>query len=256
MEESGRIEGPNGAIAWRRRRGKSPAVVFLGGYASDMTGTKASFLNSWCAARGRAFLRFDYTGHGTSAGRFEDGTIGRWAQDALLALDRLTEGPVVLVGSSMGGWIMLELALARPGRVRALVGIAAAPDFTEDLLWARWDEATRARLLAEGRVVEPSDYDPAGYVYTRALIEDGRRRLRLRGTIPYGGPVRLLHGQNDAAVPWQTSLRLADCLASSDVQVILVKDGDHRLSRPADLALLASTLAPLLGEDGGEPLAV
>lgn len=256
MEECGRIDGPNGAIAWRRRRGTAPWLVFLGGYASDMTGSKASFLDAWCAAGGRAFLRFDYTGHGASAGRFEDGTIGAWGTDALVAIDRLTEGEVVLVGSSMGGWIMLEVALARPDRVAALVGIAAAPDFTEDLLWARWDEETRARLLAEGRVVEPSEYDPAGYVYTRALIEDGRRRLRLRGGIPFTGPVRLLHGQNDSAVPWQTSLRLAECLASADVQVTLIKDGDHRLSRPADLALLARTLAPLLGEDGGKPLAV
>lgn len=256
MEESGRIDGPNGAIAWRRRRGTAPWVVFLGGYASDMSGSKASFLDAWCAARGRAFLRFDYTGHGASAGRFEDGTIGAWAADALAAIDRLTEGAVMLVGSSMGGWIMLEVALARPDRVAALVGIAAAPDFTEDLLWARWDEPTRERLLAEGRVVEPSEYDPAGYVYTRALIEDGRQRLRLRGGISFTGPVRLMHGQNDAAVPWRTSLRLADCLESTDVQVTLIKDGDHRLSRPSDLALLARTLAPLLGEDGGEPFAV
>ena len=256
MEENGRIDGPHGAIAWRRRQGKGPGVVFLGGYASDMTGTKASFLDAWCAARGRAFLRFDYTGHGASAGRFEDGTIGAWAEDALAAIDRLTEGPQVLVGSSMGGWIMLEVAVARPDRVAALVGIAAAPDFTEDLLWARWDEGTRARLLAEGRVVEPSAYDPAGLVFTRALIEDGRQRLRLRGEIPCTRPVRLLHGQNDAAVPWQTSLRLAACLAATDVRVILIKDGDHRLSRPADLALLAQTLAPLLGEDGSEPFAV
>ncbi len=256
MEENGRIEGPNGAIAWRRRRGKGPGVVFLGGYASDMTGTKASFLDAWCATRGWAYLRFDYTGHGASAGRFEDGTIGTWAEDALAAIDGLSEGPQLLVGSSMGGWIMLEVALARPDRVAALVGIAAAPDFTEDLLWARWDEATRARLFDEGRVVEPSADDPAGLVFTRSLIEDGRRRLRLRGEIPFTGPVRLLHGQNDAAVPWQTSLRLAACLASTDVQVSLIKDGDHRLSRPADLALLASTLTLLLGEDGGEPFAV
>jgi len=255
-EECGRLDGPNGAIAWRRRRGRGPAIVFFGGYASDMTGTKASFLDSWAAAQGRAFLRFDYTGHGASGGRFEEGTITAWAADAIAAIERLTEGPVVVVGSSMGGWIMLEVALARPARVRALVGIAAAADFTEDLLWARWDDATRARLVAEGRVTEPSEYDPAGSVYTRALIEDGRQRLRLRGPIGFAGPVRLLHGQNDHAVPWQTSLRLAERLESSDVQVILVKDGDHRLSRPADLALLARTLAPLLGEDGGEPLAV
>ncbi|GIX08806.1 alpha/beta fold hydrolase [Elioraea sp.] len=245
------IEGPNGRIAFVRHAGDGPVVVFLGGLRSDMTGTKATFLDGWCRARGRAFLRFDYTGHGASAGRFEDGTIGAWSADALAVLDRLTEGKVVLVGSSMGGWVMLNAALARPERVAALVGIAAAPDFTEDLLWERWDEGTRAALLADGVVTEPNPYDPAGYRYTRALIEDGRRHLRLRGPIPLACPARLLHGGRDEAVPWQTSLRLADRLAAADVQVTLVKDGDHRLSRTADLSLLGRTLGALLGEDGG-----
>lgn len=245
------LEGPNGRIAYAASAGRGPTAVFLGGLRSDMTGTKATFLDGWCRARGRAFLRFDYTGHGASAGRFEDGTIGTWTADALAVLDRLTEGKVVLVGSSMGGWVMLNAALARPDRVAALVGIAAAPDFTEDLLWDRWDEEARATLLIHGVVIEPNPYDAAGYPYTRALIEDGRRHLRLRGPIPLACPVRLLHGQRDDAVPWQTSLRLADCLAAEDVQVTLVKDGDHRLSREADLLLLGRTLAALLGEDGG-----
>jgi pimeloyl-ACP methyl ester carboxylesterase len=251
MDGYAMLEGPNGRIAHVASPGRGPTVLFLGGLRSDMTGTKATFLEAWCRARGQDFLRFDYTGHGASAGRFEDGTIGAWSADALAVLDRLTEGPVVLVGSSMGGWAMLNVALARPDRIAALVGIAAAPDFTEDLLWARWDEATRATLLRDGVVIEPNPYDPEGYPYTRALIEDGRRHLRLRAAIPLACPARLLHGQRDDAVPWQTSLRLAERLAAEDVQVTLIKDGDHRLSREADLSLLGRTLAALLGEDRG-----
>jgi pimeloyl-ACP methyl ester carboxylesterase len=251
MDGYAMLEGPNGRIAYVATPGRGPTVMFLGGLRSDMTGTKATFLEAWCRARGQAFLRFDYTGHGASAGSFEDGTIGAWSADALAVLDRLTEGPVVLVGSSMGGWAMLNVALARPDRVAALVGLAAAPDFTEDLIWDRWDAATRAALLRDGVVREPNPYDPAGYPYTRALIEDGRRHLRLRAPLPLACPVRLLHGQRDDAVPWQTSLRLADRLDGGDVQVTLIKDGDHRLSRETDLSVLGRTLAPLLGEDGG-----
>lgn len=245
------LEGPNGRIAYAACPGCGPTVVFLGGLRSDMSGTKATFLDAWCRARGRAFLRFDYTGHGASAGRFEDGTIGAWTADALAVLDQLTADRVVLVGSSMGGWAMLNAALARPDRIAALLGIAAAPDFTEDLLWGRWDEATRAALLRDGVVREPNPYDPAGYPYARALIEDGRHHLRLRGPIALACPARLLHGLRDDAVPWQTSLRLADCLTTGDVQVTLVKDGDHRLSREADLALLGHTLGTLLGGNCG-----
>jgi pimeloyl-ACP methyl ester carboxylesterase len=251
MDGYAMLDGPNGRIAHVASPGRAPTVVFLGGLRSDMTGTKATFLDAWCRARGQGFVRFDYTGHGASAGRFEDGTIGAWSADATTVLDRRTEGKVVLVGSSMGGWTMLNVALARPDRIAALVGIAAAPDFTEDLLWDRWDEATRATLLRDGVVIEPNPYDPAGYPCTRALIEDGRRHLCLRAPIPLACPVRLLHGQRDDAVPWRTSLRLAECLAGGDVQVTLIKDGDHRLSREADLSLLGRTLAALLGEDGG-----
>jgi pimeloyl-ACP methyl ester carboxylesterase len=256
MTEQGAARAPDGtALAYARTPGRGPGVIFLGGFRSDMTGTKATFLEGWARARGRAFLRFDYSGHGASGGRFEDGTIGRWAGDTLALVDALTRGPQVLVGSSMGGWIMLEVCLARPDRVAALVGIAAAPDFTEDLIWNAWPAEKQARLLRDGVLIEPSAYDPAGYPITRALIEDGRTRLRLRGRIPFGGPARLLHGMQDAEVPWQTSLRLAEALATPDVRLMLVKDGDHRLSRPADLALLAATLDGLLGEDGGQPLA-
>jgi pimeloyl-ACP methyl ester carboxylesterase len=256
MTEQGFVPAPDGTrLAFARTAGRAPCVVFLGGFRSDMQGTKATFLEAWCRARGQAFLRFDYAGHGASGGRFEEGTIGRWAGDAITVIDATTAGPLVLVGSSMGGWIMLEVLAARPHRIAALVGIAAAPDFTEDLIWQPWGEEKQQRLLRDGVVIEPSAYDPAGYPITRALIEDGRTRLRLRGMIPFASPVRLLHGMQDAEVPWRTSLRLADALAAADVRLLLVKDGDHRLSREADLALLAGTLDPLLGEDAGESLA-
>ena len=237
---------PDGAtIAYRRLAGASPGIIFLGGFRSDMTGTKALFLEDYCRNRGRGFLRFDYFGHGASSGDFSRGTIGRWREDAIAVVDSLTTGPQILIGSSMSGWIMLLAALARPGRVAALVGIAGAPDFTEELLWPRLTAAQRQTIMAEGRVVLPSDFDPAGYLYTRALIEDGQRYLLLGGPIPLDIPVRLLHGMRDESVPWQLSLRLAERLTGRDVAVTLVKDGDHRLSTPSDLALLAQTLDAL-----------
>ena len=251
-EETGRFDRGDGVeLAWRRRAGRGPGVVFLGGFNSDMTGTKAEELSAFCAAEGRAFLRFDYSGHGASGGRFVDGTIGRWAEDAACALDRLTEGPQVLVGSSMGGWIALLLALRRPGRVAALVGIAAAPDFTARIVETLPAEAREA-IAREGVWRRPSGYgDP--YPITRALLEEGERHMLLSGgrPIPISAPVRLLHGQRDPDVPWGLSLRVAEAVASQDVQVALVKDGDHRLSRPQDLALLRRTLGALLAEDGG-----
>jgi pimeloyl-ACP methyl ester carboxylesterase len=234
---------PDGAtIAYRRLAGELPGIVFLGGYRSDMTGTKALFLEDYCRRRGRAYVRFDYFGHGASSGDFAQGTVGRWRDDAIAVIDSLTTGPQILVGSSMSGWIMLLAALARPGRVAALVGIAGAPDFTEELLWPRLTPAQRETVMRDGRVVLPSDYDPAGYHYTRALIEDGKRHLLLGGPIALDVPVRLLHGMRDGSVPWQLSLRLAERLTSRDVAVTLVKNGDHRLSTPSDLALLAQTL--------------
>ena len=233
-------------IAYRRLEGALPGVVFLGGFRSDMTGTKALFLEEFCRSRRRAYVRFDYFAHGRSSGDFALGTIGRWRDDAAAVIDSLTTGPQILVGSSMGGWIMLLAALARPERVAALVGIAAAPDFTEELLWPRLSPAQRAALGEHGSVTIPSDYDPRGYLYTRALVEDGRRHLLLGAPIPLAMPVRLLHGTADASVPWQLSLRLAERLASRDVAVTLVKDGDHRLSTDADLARLAQTLDALI----------
>ncbi len=245
-----RIDRGDGvSLAYAAQPGRGPTVVFLGGFRSDMTGTKAEHLSRFCADRGQAMLRFDYSGHGASGGRFEDGTIGRWAADALCVLDRLTEGKWLLVGSSMGGWIALLTALARPDRVAGLIGIAAAPDFTEALMWEAMTFEERARLLSDGVVSAPGGPGET-YPITRALIEDGRRHLLLGGTIGLDCPVRLLHGQRDEAVPWQTSLRLAECLAAGDVRISLVKDGDHRLSRPQDLALLGDVLAALLGEDG------
>jgi len=238
---------PDGAtIAYHRLPGKAPGVVFLAGFRSDMTGTKALFLQDYCRRRGQAHVRFDYFGHGASSGDFTLGTIGRWADDAIAVIDSLTAGPQVLVGSSMGGWIMLLAALARPMRVAALVGIAAAPDFTAELLPRRLSPAERRTLAAAGQVVLPSDYDPAGYLYTKALIEDGNRHLLLGQPIALDVPVRLLHGLADASVPWQLSLRLAERLRSGNVAVTLGKGGDHRLSAPADLARLAQTLDALL----------
>jgi pimeloyl-ACP methyl ester carboxylesterase len=233
-------------IAYRRRPGRSPGVVFLGGFMSDMTGTKAEALDRFCAARSQAYLRFDYFGHGASSGAFEDATVGRWKGDALAVLDALTEGPQVLVGSSLGGWMMLLTALARPERVKGLVGIAAAPDATEDLMWAELSEDQRAAMLRDGLLRLPSDYSLEGYIYTRALIEEGRRHLVMRTPIPLRCPVRLLHGMRDPDVPWRTSLALAEKLESRDVSVTLVKDGDHRLSTDENLVLLMRTLEPLL----------
>lgn len=245
---------PDGAtIAYHRLAGAPPGVVFLGGYRSDMSGTKALFLEDYCRARGRAYVRFDYFGHGRSSGDFALGTISRWRDDAIAIIDSLTEGPQILVGSSMSGWIMLLAALARRERMAALVGIAGAPDFTEELLWPRLSPAQRAAIIEQGAILLPSDYDPAGYLYTRALIEDGRRHLLLGGPIPLDLPVRLLHGMQDRSVPWQLSLRLAERLVVGDVVASFVKDGDHRLSRPADLARLAQTLDALASQAASSP---
>lgn len=248
-EEAGTIDRGDGIrLAWRRIPGRGVGVAFLGGFNSDMTGTKAEFLAGWCEARGAPFLRFDYSGHGASGGRFVDGTIGRWAEDAACVIDALAPGPQVLVGSSMGGWI--ALLLARRRAPRALVGIAPAPDFTEDLMWAEFPPEVREAIERDGIWQRPSEYG-APYPITRALIEDGRHHLLLRGPLPVDVPLRILQGQRDADVPWRHALRIAEAVTGADVRIHLIKDGDHRLSRPEDLALLGETLAPLLLEDGG-----
>lgn len=234
------------ALAYRRTPGRAPGLVFLPGFASDMTGDKATRLAALAAARGHACLRLDYSGHGASGGRFEDGTIGRWADDATALFDALTSGPQIVVGSSMGGWLALLLARRRPERVAALVGIAAAPDFTRRLRAA----IPAAAFGADGVFRRPSAYGPP-LAITRALIEEGERHCLLDAPIGIACPVRLLHGQADPDVPWSLSLTLAERLVAADVAITLVKDGDHRLSRPADLTVLERIVAPLLGEDRG-----
>ncbi len=210
-----------------------------------MTGEKALAIEAYCRARGHACLRLDYSGHGASLGRFEDGTIGRWTEDALFLIDRLTEGPLVVIGSSMGGWIALLVTLARPSRVAAVIGIAAAVDFTESLIWEAMGPVERATLQRDGLLRVPSAYG-GEQIITRALIDDGRQHLLLHRPAEITCPVRLLQGGLDRDVPWETALKLSAALTASDVRVSLIKDGDHRLSRPKDLALLRATLAEFL----------
>jgi pimeloyl-ACP methyl ester carboxylesterase len=229
-------------LAFRRRSGRGPTLVFLPGYMSDMEGGKASALDAWAEAEGRAMLRFDYGGCGASPGDFETQTLAGWRDDVVGMIDRLIDGSIVLVGSSMGGWLMLLAALARPDRVAALVGIAAAPDFTG---WG-FTDAQKATMAAQGRLVEPSPYGEVPYVTTRALWESGEALRVLDRDIAIDCPVRLLHGLADADVPWKYSLAILEKVRSSDVQAILVKDGDHRLSREGDLALLTATVKSLM----------
>jgi pimeloyl-ACP methyl ester carboxylesterase len=228
------------ALAFRFREGQGPAIVFLPGYASDMTGGKATALWEWAVRTGRPLLLFDYSGCGASEGAFEDGTLARWRDDALDLIDA-SHGPLVLIGSSMGGWLMLLVALARPERVHALIGVAAAPDFTD---WG-FTQEQKLTLLREGRIVEPSPYG-GNTITTRGFWQSGEACRVLQCEIAIHCPVRLLHGQADADVPWSTALHLAERLRSADVQLTLVKDGDHRLSRDPDIALLLATLEATL----------
>lgn len=248
IDEEVWVDGPFARLAARRVRGRAPTVLFFSGFMSDMAGTKAQFLAAACAARGLAFVRFDYSGCGRSEGRFTDGTIGRWRDDALAVIDALAEpGPVVLVGSSMGGWIALLCALARPERVAGIIGLAAAPDFTRTLA-ARLSPAQQESIAHRGFFEQPSVYGEAPYVFTRALLDDGEAHALLDRPIPLVCPVRLIHGQADPDVPWGLSLTLAEKLAGADVEVTLVKGGDHRLSKPAELALLARVLDGLVAD--------
>jgi pimeloyl-ACP methyl ester carboxylesterase len=246
------LELPDGRRLAHRRRlvtdrtRDCTGILFLPGFRSDMSGTKATFLDDFCAARGLPYVRFDYSGHGESSGRFEDGTVGRWTDDAIAIIDRVTEGPVILVGSSMGGWIMLLAALARPHRVAGLIGIAPAPDFTEALIWNGLADDERDRLMRTGRLETPSDYAEEPTIITRALIEEGRRHLLLSAPIGIRCPVRLLHGMEDPDVPYRMSLELAERIMGRDVRVTLIKNGDHRLSRADDLALLGRTIEELV----------
>jgi pimeloyl-ACP methyl ester carboxylesterase len=233
-------------LAYCATPGAAPGIVFLGGFGSDMTGTKATALEQAAIQRGQAFLRLDYRGHGQSQGRFVDGTIGDWFGDALAIFDAATAGPQILVGSSMGGWMALLLARARPDRAKAIVGIAAAPDFTTRLMSEELTDEQRETLLRDKVLYRPSDYgDPMPI--TLRLVEDGNNHLLLDRPVPFAGPVRLLHGQRDPDVPWQIALKVAAAMESNDVRVILVKDGDHRLSRPQDIALITETVEGLIG---------
>ena len=221
-----------------------PAVIFLTGFKSDMEGTKALYLEEQCRARGQGFVRFDYSGHGASDGAFEDGTIGSWLADTLAVIDNVTSGPLILVGSSMGGWLALRAALERPERIAGLIGLAAAPDFTREIeqqLTATQKETMRE----EGLVRVPNDYSAEPYIFTRALIEDGERQCLLDKTSQIAVPVRLIQGMRDADVPWQKAPAIAGCLSGDDIRVILIKDGDHRLSREQDMAILGREVAEL-----------
>lgn len=246
-EIQGFLDRPGGErLAWRKVEGVGPTVVWLGGFKSDMTGTKADALADWALARGRAFVRFDYFGHGASSGDFAQGTITRWREDAIAVVNDLTAGPLVLVGSSMGGWIACLVALAMADRVRGLALVAPAPDFTETLMRPAIPPEGRAALAADGVWLRPSDYgDP--YPITRGLLEDGARWSILGGApIPITVPVRILQGGEDPDVPWRHALELANGLKGDDVVFTLIKDGDHRLSRPQDIARLVSAVEELV----------
>ncbi|MEM8879455.1 MAG: alpha/beta hydrolase [Pseudomonadota bacterium] len=230
-------------LAYNRTDGRGPWLVFLGGFKSDKDGTKALHLESWATAQGRPFLRFDYSGHGASSGTFTDGTIGDWAADAEAAIGHLTAGPPVLIGSSMGGWI--ALLLAKRMDISGLVTIAAAPDFTEDSMWAGFTDAQKAQLAEVGQIALPSDYGE-DYIITRRLIEDGRENLVLRSALHIEAPIRMLQGTQDADVDMSVALRLLNHLEGADIRLDLVKGADHRFSDPPCLDLIAARIDEVL----------
>jgi pimeloyl-ACP methyl ester carboxylesterase len=234
--------GTRPRLAYRHTPGRTPTIMFLPGYASDMSGTKALALEAWAARTGQAFLRFDYAGCGESEGAFEEQTLADWRDDALAFIDDGLDGPVVLVGSSMGGWLMLLIARDRPERIAGLVGVAPAPDFTD------WGFTTdeKLHLLQHGRLERPNPYGPAPTVYTRSFWSSGEANRLMFGAIAIDGPVRLLQGMDDRDVPWNRAPHLAGLLRSADVQCRLIKDGDHRLSRESDLALLVQAVEEVL----------
>jgi pimeloyl-ACP methyl ester carboxylesterase len=238
-------------IAYNQISGKNnilgPTVVFMGGFRSDMTGSKATFLQGVCAELGLGFVRFDYSGHGASEGIFEDCTIGTWKADALKVIDELTSGELILIGSSMGAWLMLLTALERQSRIKALIGIASAPDFTERLIWAKLTPRQQQEMQTKGKILIPNCYDnQEPYPITKQLIEEARKHLLLKAPIPLTAPVRLLHGMMDEDVPFGTSYNLAQTLASTDIELHMIQNGDHRLSNPSDLELLKKTLIAII----------
>jgi pimeloyl-ACP methyl ester carboxylesterase len=245
-------------IAVRRRSGAEPGLLWLGGFKSDMGGTKAVALDQWAEMQGRACVRFDYSGHGESGGAFADGTISRWLEESIAVFDAFCAGPQVLVGSSMGGWLALLLARAlrqraEPSRatLAGLVLIAPAVDFTEVLMWKRFPADVKRQLETTGPWLRPSDYSTEPYLVTRGLIEDGRRHLLLGGLIETGCPVRILQGVLDPDVPWQHAVELVSRLAHDDVVLSLIKDGDHRLSRAEDIERLLAAVGEFTGAHAG-----
>ena len=236
-------------LAYNQTEGAGPLIVFLSGFKSDMQGTKALHLETWAKRNGRSFLRFDYSGHGQSSGAFIDGCIGDWAGDAAAVLAGVTDGPLILVGSSMGGWISLLLATRMAARIAGLVTIAAAPDFTEDSMWAGFTEAQRSELDRNGQLALPSDYD-LPYIITRRLIEDGRQNLALRRPLPLGFPVRFLQGTADTDVDMSVALRLLSHATGPDMQLTLVDGADHRFSDARCLELIERALADVLTLSG------
>ncbi len=246
MAEPAFLETPNGRrLAYHLFSGRRPGVVFLGGLRSDMSGTKAIHLEAWARRSGREFLRFDYSGHGESAGEFTEGSIGEWAEDAWAAIDMLTEGPQVLVGSSMGGWISLLIAKKMPERLLGLVTVAAAPDFTEIGYWNEWSAAERKTVMEEGEIALPSEYGDA-MVITKKLIEDGREHLVLSDPLEIRSPVRMLQGTADKDVPQEMALRLLDHLEGPDIRLELIKDADHRFSTPECLDTITRAVEEVL----------
>jgi pimeloyl-ACP methyl ester carboxylesterase len=242
MSELRHLDVADRRIAYRLREGASPTLLFLPGYASDMEGAKALALDGFAERRGIAMLRLDYSGTGSSSGNFEDGTLALWLEEALAALDRLTRGPLIVVGSSMGGWIALHLALLRPERVRALVGIAAAPDFTD---WGFTDEQ-KAMLQRDGKLEEPNPYGPEPHLFTQPFWESGQQLTLLGDLIRIDCPVRLVHGEVDNEVPLDVAFRLMRKLRSSDVQLEVLKGGGHRLSEPHEIRAILHTVQALL----------
>ncbi|MGE5501389.1 MAG: alpha/beta hydrolase [Ignavibacteriales bacterium] len=247
-EEIGRLDRGDGVqLAWRRVRGEGPTVVWLGGFMSDMAGTKAQALADWALEEGRSYLRFDYSGHGESGGRFEECTITRWREDSLTVIHALTEGPLVLVGSSMGGWLSCLVAAAIPERIGAMVLIAPAADFTEKLMRPNLPAEAVKALREEGVWYRPSEYGDGPYPITRELLEDGARWSILEGSVPIEAPVRILQGGQDPDVPWQHALELANQIKGEDVVFTLIRDGDHRLSRPQDIERLLGAVEEACG---------
>ncbi len=230
-------------LAYKQTKAQGHGIIWCGGLKSDMEGTKAVFLHDWARRQNKSFIRFDYFGHGVSSGKFKDGNISRWTQDTIAIIDELTSTPQILVGSSMGGWVALLAALARPEKIKGLVLIAPAPDFTQDM-WNGFDDNARAQIMDKGLYLMPSDYDEP-YEISKTLIMDGRKNLLLGDKINLEIPIRILHGQEDTVVPWQNSLKLADRLVTQNTVITIVKDADHGMSRKQDLQKLINHITEL-----------